>query len=346
MVSRKVNRRLIRGGQTHRNSRKPVKSKVLDVRSKNSLRLFENLILSGPLTLVFARLEGCGPCERFKEEVWSPLTKMKNKGMNMAMIESEMIPKTSLANVPRKFYPTLMLVGPDKKAATFLDENGEPTNSMPRKNTLEEDKETLSALLQSPNTHPTVKNSVNPESDIMVNTESLKTSGTAATAATAGTAAKDEGSMVPVSSEDQGQDEQEPEMMPNTPGSEQEEEEEEEEVKRTIINKPLRNELNRKIMNSKPPSPYDMDLHPTMEPEVPSVVRTASKKRSNTAKRVPNVASDLLASQSSLATGSAEVLSKEAQRGGKLLKAIREHTKSLDGVLRTRNVPKTRKNHK
>jgi hypothetical protein len=274
---------------------------------------------------------------------------MKNKGMNMAMIESEMIPKTSLANVPRKFYPTLMLVGPDKKAATFLDENGEPTNSMPRKNTLEEDKETLSALLQSPNTHPTVKNSVNPENDIMVNTESLKTSGTAATAATAdtavkpGTAAKDEGSMAPVSSDDQDEQEPEPDMMPNTPGSEQEEEEE---VRRTIVNTPLRNELNRKIMNSKPPSPYDMDLHPTMEPEVPSVVRTATKKRSNTAKRVPNVASDLLASQSSVATGSAEVLSKEAQRGGKLLKAIREHTRSLDGVLRTRHVPKTRRNHK
>jgi hypothetical protein len=330
MVSRKLNRRPVRGGQTYRNSRKPVKSKVLDVRSKNSLRLFENLILSGPLTLVFARLEGCGPCERFKEEVWSPLTKMKNKGMNMAMIESEMIPNTSLANVPRKFYPTLMLVGPDKKAATFLDENGEPTNSMPRKNTLEEDKETLSALLQSPNTHPTVKNSVNLESDIMVNTESLKGVDTLTT----------EGSMVP--------------MMPNTPGSqdqpepeqEEQEEEQEEEVTRTIVNKPLRNELNRKIMNSKPPSPYDIELHPTMEPEVPSMLTSASKRRSNTAKRVPNVASDLLASQSSVSTGSAEVLSKEAQRGGKLLTAIREHTKSLEGVLRTRHVPKTRKNHK
>ena len=331
MASRKVNRRL-RGGKTHRNSRKPVKSKVLDVRSKNSLRLFENLILSGPLTLVFARLEGCGPCERFKEEVWSPLTKMKNKGMNMAMIESEMIPNTSLANVPRKFYPTLMLVGPDKKAATFLDENGEPTNSMPRKNTLEEDKETLSALLQSPNTHPVVKNSVNPENDIMVNTESLKTAGTAATTGTTGTT---ESSIVPVPATSQA----EPDMMPNTPESEQEEEEEQEEVRRTIVNTPLRNELNRKIMNSKPPSPYDIELHPTMEPEVPSI-------RSNTAKRVPNVASDLLASQSSVPTGSAEVLSKEAQRGGKLLKAIREHTKSLDGVLRTRNGPKTRKNHK
>jgi hypothetical protein len=325
MVSRKVNRRL-RGGQTHRNSRKPVKSKVLDVRSKNSLRLFENLILSGPLTLVFARLEGCGPCERFKEEVWSPLTKMKNKGMNMAMIESEMIPKTSLADVPRKFYPTLMLVGPDKKAATFLDENGQPTNSMPRKNTLEEDKETLSALLQSPNTHPVVKNSVNPENDIMVNTESLKT---------ANTVAKDE----------ESQAEPEPDMMPNTPESE-EQEEEEEEVRRTIVNTPLRNELNRKMMNSKPPSPYENKLDSTMEAEVPSMLRTATKRRSNTAKRVPNVASDLLASQSSVPTGSAEVLSKEAQRGGKLLNAIREHTKSLDGVLRTRNVPKTRKNHK
>lgn len=342
MGSRKVNRRLTRGGQTHRNSRKPVKSKVLDVRSKSSLRLFENLILSGPLTLVFARLEGCGPCERFKEEVWSPLTKMKNKGMNMAMIESEMIPKTSLANVPRKFYPTLMLVGPDKKAATFLDENGEPTNSMPRKNTLEEDKETLSALLQSPNTHPTVKNSVNPESDIMVNTESLKGADTLTT----------EGYMAPVtpaSAASENESELEPTMLPNTPGPEQEEEpepEQEEEVKRTIVNTPLRNELNRKIMNSKPPSPYDNKLDSTVEPEVPSMLRTISKRRSNTAKRVPNVASDLLASQSSVPTGSAEVLSKETQRGGKLLTAIREHTKSLDGVLRTRNVPKTRKNHK
>jgi hypothetical protein len=145
-----------------------------------------------------------------------------------------------------------MLVGPDKKAATFLDENGQPTNSMPRKNTLEEDKETLSALLQSPNTHPVVKNSVNPENDIMVNTESLKT------AATAGTAGSTESSIVPVPATSQVQ--AEPDMMPNTPesGPEQEEEEEQEEVKRTIVNKPLRNELNRKIMNSKPPSPYDI----------------------------------------------------------------------------------------
>ena len=94
--------------------------KVLDVRSKKDARMFENMIVQGPLTLVFAKLEGCGPCHRFEKDVWSPLTKLKNRGMNLASIESKMIENTSLANVPRKFYPTLLLVGPDKKPATFI----------------------------------------------------------------------------------------------------------------------------------------------------------------------------------------------------------------------------------
>jgi hypothetical protein len=239
--------------------------------------------------------------------------------MNMAMIESQMLPKTSLANVPTKFYPTLMLVGPDKKAATFLDENGEPTNSMPRKNTMEEDRETLTALLQSPNTHPIVKNNIQTDTDIVVNTESLKNTANAEV----------------LNAE-----------VPNDVNQE-----EEETVGRTIMNLPLRNEMSRQIMKNKPASPYEgLDG----EPDVPSVLTTIRKtekaevKRNNTAKRVPNVASDLLASQASLPTGSAEVLSRETpqrQGGGRMLRAIREHTKSLEGILRTRQSPKTRKAH-
>ena len=318
MPSRKVNRRTRRSQPRGRNT---VNSKVLDVRSKDSLRLFENLMVNGPLTLVFARLEGCGPCERFKKDVWSPLTKLKNKGMNMAMIESQMLPKTSLANVPTKFYPTLMLVGPDKKAATFLDENGEPTNSMPRKNTMEEDRETLTALLQSPNTHPIVKNNIQTDTDIVVNTESLKNTANAEV----------------LNAE-----------VPNAEILNDVNQEEEETVGRTIMNLPLRNEMSRQIMKNKPASPYEgLDG----EPDVPSVlttIRKAEVKRNNTAKRVPNVASDLLASQASLPTGSAEVLSRETpqrQGGGRMLRAIREHTKSLEGILRTRQSPKTRKAH-
>jgi hypothetical protein len=249
--------------------------------------------------------------------------------MNMAMIESQMLPKTSLANVPTKFYPTLMLVGPDKKAATFLDENGEPTNSMPRKNTMEEDRETLTALLQSPNTHPIVKNNIQTDTDIVVNTESLKNTANAEALNAEALNAEALNAEVPNA-----------EVLNDV--------NQEEEVGRTIMNLPLRNEMSRQIMKNKPASPYEgLDG----EPDVPSVlttIRKAEVKRNNTAKRVPNVASDLLASQASLPTGSAEVLSRETpqrQGGGRMLRAIREHTKSLEGILRTRQSPKTRKAH-
>jgi hypothetical protein len=70
--------------------------------------------------------------------------------MNRAAIREDMIANTSLANVERKFYPTLLLVGKDKKTATFVDENGASTPAMPRKPTLDEDKESLTALVNSP----------------------------------------------------------------------------------------------------------------------------------------------------------------------------------------------------
>ena len=70
--------------------------------------------------------------------------------MNRAAIREDMIAGTSLANVERKFYPTLLLVGKDKKPATFVDENGASTPAMPRKPTLGEDKESLTALVNSP----------------------------------------------------------------------------------------------------------------------------------------------------------------------------------------------------
>ena len=123
---------------------------MIDVRSKNMIGNFEQLLGKGPLTLVLIYADWCGACHRFRDEVWSPLTQLKNATMNRAAIREDMIANTSLANVERKFYPTLLLVGKDKKAATFVDENGAPTPSMPRKPTLDEDKESLTALVNSP----------------------------------------------------------------------------------------------------------------------------------------------------------------------------------------------------
>jgi len=131
-------------------------SKILDVRSDGAVKLFEKALVKGPLTLVYVNAKWCGACHRFNDEVWSQLTKLKNRSVNLASVDSEYIGKTSLANVPRKFYPTLMLVGKDKKPATFEDEEGQPKNAMPRNATLEEDREALSNLV----VNPTVKKNI------------------------------------------------------------------------------------------------------------------------------------------------------------------------------------------
>jgi hypothetical protein len=141
-LKQKLRRRLTRKGQKGK--------KVIDVRSKNMIGNFEQLLGRGPLTLVLIYADWCGACHRFRDEVWSPLTQLKNATMNRAAIREDMIANTSLANVERKFYPTLLLVGKDKKTATFVDENGAATPAMPRKPTLNEDKESLTALVNSP----------------------------------------------------------------------------------------------------------------------------------------------------------------------------------------------------
>ena len=125
------------------------KAGVLSVRSPAAVKSFERLLSKGPLTLVYVNAKWCGACHQFTDKVWNSLTKLKNKNMNLASVDSEVIGKTSLASVPRKFFPTLMLVGKDGKPATFKDESGLPTNAMPRKNTLSEDKDAFTSLVQN-----------------------------------------------------------------------------------------------------------------------------------------------------------------------------------------------------
>ena len=155
-----------------RNTRKKG-SRVIDVRSDGAVKLFEKALVKGPLTLVYVNAKWCGACHRFNDEVWSPLTKLKNKSVNLASVDSEFIGKTSLAKVPRKFYPTLMLVGKDGKPATFEDEQGQPTNAMPRNSTLSEDREALSNLVVNPTVKTTIPQRMNSLPRANVNVKSL-----------------------------------------------------------------------------------------------------------------------------------------------------------------------------
>ena len=116
----------------------------VDVRSADKIGAFEGMLGSGPITLVLVYADWCGHCQRFKKDTWNDLTSMSNRKMNIAAVRDDMLPKTSLANSKIKGYPSLMLVGTDKRPAEF-SEDGEVTNAMPSN-----EKKNLQSLLQTP----------------------------------------------------------------------------------------------------------------------------------------------------------------------------------------------------
>ena len=291
------------------------KGKVLDVRSPAGVKLFERLMVNGNLTIVFVKADWCGACHKFNDEVWSNLTKLKKKNMNLASVDSEMIGKTSLADVPRKFYPTLLLVGKDKKPATFVDEEGNPTNAMPRNGSLSEDREAFTNLVQSSLPHKTV--STPGISETITNTMNKST-------------------LQPMSSNDE---------MISPP--------------LTNLSARGRNSLSRNTLNNVGKSPFDSktgnvpsvmnEMENTSQKTLPvnsptasptSLLETVQRTVTSlpiTANRAPDVGSDLVASQSKAASGSAAVISKANMRGGRLLSAIRNKTASLKAMLKLRS---------
>lgn len=250
--------RMARKSKTRKASSRRRSGGVLDVRSPSALRSFEKMLETGPVTLVLVYADWCGACHKFRDEVWSPLTAMKNATMNRAAIREDMIGKSSLANVERKFYPTLLLVGNDKKPATFPGENGMPTNAMPRKETLAEDRKTLTALVNTP-------------------VEAINTT------------------------------------TPTVP---------------TLSVKPAGEELPKSPFN-KPPTATVLENQNL--PPVATMMNMGPKP--------PDIGSDLVASQARAPTASSAVTSqelKEVQKGGRLLRAIRNTTASLRAMLRLR----------
>ena len=266
---------------SRKQTRKHRKSSVLDVKSEGAIKAFEQLLSKGP-TIVFVYLKTCGPCHQFRNDVWNPLTQVKNKSMNLASVDSEIIGQTSLSNVPRKFYPTIMLVGKDKKAATFTDEEGQPTNSMPRANTLSEDKKVLSTLIQTP-TPQLIKSisSTVPSNEVF--------------------------SLI-------GRD-----SMPRDSSA--------------SISKPS-GSLGKSPFESKSPVPSLMDEEMNEEingmPSISSPSTDAPRTIS-----VPDIGSDLVASQTRSTTGTAGVLQSET-RGDRMLESIRKKAASLKAILSLR----------
>lgn len=117
----------------------------VDVRSPSDVAGFESLLQKGPLTIVLVYADWCGACHRYKENKWNNVLSMKNRTMNISSVREDMLSKTSLANAKVPHYPTLLLVGNDKKPAEFTMPNGEMTNALPP-----EAKENISQIVQTP----------------------------------------------------------------------------------------------------------------------------------------------------------------------------------------------------
>ena len=102
----------------------------VDVRSDKEVGAFEKLLGNG-LTVVLVYADWCGHCKTFKENTWNKVVGMPSRTLNISSVRDDMLPKTSLANAKINGYPSLLLVGDDKRPAEFTNPEGESTNAMP-----------------------------------------------------------------------------------------------------------------------------------------------------------------------------------------------------------------------
>jgi len=132
----------------------------MDVRSRKQIKGFEDLLGKGPLTLVLVYADWCGACHRFRENTWKDIQNLPNKSVNLMSVREDVFPETSLKNTKINYYPSLLLVGNDKKPAEFTSPKGEVTNALPNNS-----KELLTKIVTSPlpETASEVVKSVNKE---------------------------------------------------------------------------------------------------------------------------------------------------------------------------------------
>jgi len=145
--------------RTTRRISKKAKQKVLRVDSEKKVPMFNSLIKSGSVTFVLVYADWCGACTRFKKNIWNPMCNGPARH-NRAMVDSEMIKKTSLANADFEYLPSIILVDGEGKMHGFQKPDGTNTHAMPTPQSLEEMKKAVNSPItpSSPTMAETLEN--------------------------------------------------------------------------------------------------------------------------------------------------------------------------------------------
>ena len=118
---------------------------VIDVRSPAEVGKLMEMLKKNKVVVVLVYADWCGHCQTFKKDIWEKLSGMPNRKVPLAAVNETMYDKTPMSNVKIDGYPSVLMMGNDMQAATFKDETGNPTNSIPNARDLEAMKTIVSA---------------------------------------------------------------------------------------------------------------------------------------------------------------------------------------------------------
>jgi len=115
--------------KSHKKAYKRVHKKAhkntVDVMSGEDLPALHDLFKKNKMVVVLVWADYCGHCHKYMDDVWNPLTTLKNrhKDVGMAKIHHDQMQNTPFSGATLNGYPTVLLLGNDKVPAKFKDAN-------------------------------------------------------------------------------------------------------------------------------------------------------------------------------------------------------------------------------
>lgn len=110
--------------------KKGAKSGVVDVVKPADVKSLNDLFKKHKVVLVLVWADYCGHCKTYKDEVWNNLVNLPNRTAGLGTVHYDQLENTPLAGSKLDGYPSVLIVGKDKRAAEF-EENGASTNALP-----------------------------------------------------------------------------------------------------------------------------------------------------------------------------------------------------------------------